>query len=526
MKAAPGTTRWLLGHELRLAWYGAALKAGGKRRPGMAAIVSWLAGWGFLHLFAFSLLGKLGPEGLRDPRMGMLAGAVLLVAATFMLSNALKACVLALFERGDLDLLLSSPLPSRSIFAVRLLGVTATTAGLFLYLLTPFAHVALALGEPRWIAIYPALAALAAVIACAAMLLTLALVRLLGARRTRVLAQVVAAIAGAFLFLLSQAYNFIAHSSEGAAAERSLRALAQGGLLGPASPLWLPGRAALGEALPLAGLALLALLAFVATVGRTHRFFVHGLQQAAGASRAPAQPASGLRLRFRRSLFDTVVVKEWRLIARDPHLISQVLLQLVYLLPLLFLLLRGSDDPGTAGGAAAGTAAAIGAGLTLLCSSLTGSLAWIVISAEEAPDLLRSAPAAARTIRLAKLAATTMPPLLLVALPLLWLIVRTPLAGLLVSFTVTGAVIASALVVQWTGRPALRSDFRARGKENFLCTSFGLLTSLCWGALAWTLVTLVTLTTPASSWTAPVAAAALAGALLTLLLAWVFRHRI
>jgi hypothetical protein len=48
--------------------------------------------------------------------------------ATFMLSSALKSSVLALFERGDLDLLLSSPLPSRSIFTVRLLGVAAGAA--------------------------------------------------------------------------------------------------------------------------------------------------------------------------------------------------------------------------------------------------------------------------------------------------------------------------------------------------------------------------------------------------------------
>jgi ABC-2 type transport system permease protein len=516
VKATPGSASWLLGHELRLAWYGAAVNAGGKRRPGTVAMIAWVSGWIVLHLFAYSLLQRLGPDDAQDsahePLLGMLAGAVLLVCATFMLSNALKASVLALFERGDLDLLLSSPLPSRSIFAVRLLGVAASSAALFLYLLAPFAHVAVALGRPRWLAIYPAVAATALVSACAAMLLTLALVRLLGARRTRTIAQVMAALAGALLFLLSQAYNFVSHGSEGAATEQAARTLAQHSLFGPASPLWLPGRAALGEALPLAGMLLLALAAFFLTLARTHRFFVHGLQQAAGVGRAAARPAGRVRFRFRSSLFDTIVVKEWRLIARDPHLISQVLLQLVYLLPLLFLVLRGSDTP----------APAIGAGLTLLCSSLTGGLAWIVISAEDAPDLLRSAPAAMRTIRLAKLAAATMPPLLLVALPLLWLIVRAPLAGLLVCFTATGAVLGAALVVLWVGRPAPRSDFKARGKENFLCSAFELLTSLSWGGLAWALGSLAT---APLDWSAPAAALALGTGLATLLLARVLRRR-
>ena len=214
------------------------------------------------------------------------------------------------------------------------------------------------------------------------------------------------------------------------------------------------------------------------TVARTHRFFVHGLQQAAsiGHARAPVRRGR-YAYAFRASLFDTVVVKEWRLIARDPHLISQVLLQLVYLLPLFFLV-RANADP---------TGPAVGAGLTLLCSSLAGSLAWIVIVGEDAPDLLLSAPAAAAHIRLAKLAAAAMPPLALVALPLLWLVARAPLTGLLVGFTVTAAVLCAALIVQWLGRPAPRSDFRARGKENFLCSMVELVNSFagagwpgCW----------------------------------------------
>jgi ABC-2 type transport system permease protein len=312
------------------------------------------------------------------------------------------------------------------------------------------------------------------------MLLTLAMVRLLGARKTRVIAQVVAAIAGALLFLLSQAYNMVSHSSDPGAGSRLTRRVAESSLLGPDSLLWLPGRAALGEALPLLVVVLLAAGAFMLTVGRTHRFFVHGLQQAAGMGPVRARPRGPLRVRVRRSLFDTIVIKEWRLIWRDPHLISQVLLQLVYLLPLFVLVLRGADTPGPA----------IGAGLTLLCSSLSSSLAWIVISGEDAPDLLWSAPASRHAIRMGKLAASVMPPLALVAVPLLWLVVRTPVTGLMVCFTVTAAVFGAALIVLWVGRPAPRSDFRARGKENVLCACLELLNSALWGGLAWLLVSM------------------------------------
>lgn len=512
--AAPGSVRWLLGHELRQAWYGAALNRGGKRRPGTATIVAWIAGFAALHVFAWALLSKAGSGVM--PLLAPVATVVLAICATFMLATALKACVLALFERGDLDLLLSSPLPSRSIFAVRLLGVAASTAALFLYLFAPFANVGLVRGHPGWLGIYAAVAGTAMVASCAAMLLTLALVRVLGARRTRVLAQVLAAVAGAALFLLSQLGNLLGHErGVGAGVGPAVAALARHPLLAADSPLWLPGRAAFGAPLPLLGTILLAGAAFFLTVGRTHRFFVHGLQQAAGSARA-ARPTGALRLRFRASLFDTIVVKEWRLVARDPHLISQVLLQTLYLLPLLLLILRDGGQAGT------GFNPAIGAGLTLLCSSITGGLAWIVISAEDAPDLLLSAPAARRTIALAKLAAAAMPALLLVALPLLWLVAHAPLAGLLVAFTTVAAVVSAALIVQWVGRPARRSDFKARGKENFLCSMFELVSTICWGGLGWLLVALAG---GASGWTLAGAALALAAGCIVLLLAWLLRRR-
>jgi ABC-2 type transport system permease protein len=516
MRAAPGSALWLLRHELRLSWMGAALNRAGQRRPGTVTLVIWCAGWIMLHFLAWALLRPLGSAGLHDPRVAAGIGLLLLVCATFMLSTALKASVMALFERGDLDLLLSSPLPSRSIFAVRLLGVAASTATLFLYLATPFANVGLALGQPGWLALYPVVAAIATLAACAAMLLTLALVRLLGARRTRVLAQVLAAIAGAMLFLLSQAHNLMSHGHGRGSGAAALRFLAAHGLLAPGGMLGLLGRAALGAAAPLLATVLLTVGAFGLTVTRTHRFFVHGLQQAAGLGHAPARPNAPLRLRVRRSLFDTIVVKEWRLIARDPHLISQVLLQLVYLLPLFVLILRGDGGPGPA----------IGAGLTVLCASLASSLAWIVISAEDAPDLLLSSPAHQRAIRLGKLAASAMPPLALVALPLSWLVLRAPLTGLLVCFTLTAAVFGATLIVLWVGRPAPRSDFKARGKENFLCTFLELLNSVAWGGFAWLLVSLaVQPSGPASGVLAVGAALVLALGLGTPLLAWLLRRR-
>jgi ABC-2 type transport system permease protein len=204
VKAAPGSSLWLLRHELRLAWYGAAINKGGRRRMGWVSMAVWAAAWITLHVLAFVVLRKVAPGGVMDPRLAIPATLVLAAIAIFMLAASLRASVLALFERGDLDLLLSSPLSSRSIFTVRLLGVIVAGAALYLFLFGPLVHVGVALGQLRWVGVYVAIMATATLMACLGMLLTLGLVRLLGARRTRVVAQVLSAVAGALLFLLSQ----------------------------------------------------------------------------------------------------------------------------------------------------------------------------------------------------------------------------------------------------------------------------------------------------------------------------------
>lgn len=476
-----GSALWLLRHELRLYVFRMGGKQAKRRGPSVATlIVMGLALLG-LHAFAWTILPALGGE-LDTRAPPLVIGVTLLFALAFsmMLSQGLKASIEVLFERGDLDLLLSSPLPSRSIFIVRLAANVIGTASLYLFLLAPFANVGLLIGQPRWLAIYPTVLGAAAVAASLSMLLTLGLVRLIGIRRTRVAAQVLGALVGALFFLLSQVYANSAGAMQRRLATWMGEHMAPGAALGPDSLVWLPGRAVLGELAPQLGIAALGLAAFFLTANFTHGFFVRGVQQAVSLVRNAAPPRNGVRYRFGRGLSRTVMLKEWRLIARDPQLISQVLLQLLYMLPLCFMLVfKGKTMvPG------------LGASLTFLCTSLTTALAWLMIAAEDAPDLLRAAPAAPSTVARAKLAAAVLPALLLVAAPLAWVGWRQPLSALLLGVCVTGATVAAALVVRWCARPAARSDFRSRGKGNFLSHFFELGVSMAWTGLSWILLAL------------------------------------
>jgi ABC-2 type transport system permease protein len=482
MSARPGSALWLLKHELRLFWLNSAVSGKGapaKRGLSKRAIARWIGLWLIFHAGAFVLLRELrGPVWELPPPLLLGLTVIMACLFMFMLSSGLKSSVEALFDRGDLDLLLSSPLPSRSIFTVRLLAMVVAVGAWYLFFLAPFANVGLALGQFRWLGIYPTIVGAAAVASSFAMLLTLGLVRLLGARRTRVLAQIIGALSGAAIFLMSQAFNFASRSQKAQAEQLFAQWLAPGNALAPGSFWWLPAKAVLGSPLPLLGMTLFAVGVLAVTVYSTHRFFVHGLQQAASMVSVAAAPVGGVRYQFGRSLSHTMLVKEWRLIARDPHLISQILLQLLYLLPLMVLVFSNDGV----------RLPAVATGMTMLGGSLAASLAWLVIQAEEAPDLLLLSPANAGVMRFAKLAAAAMPPLALVCGPLLWMVAHQPLPGLLTCFTVVGAVTSGCLVVMWSGRPGERGKFAKRGAGNLASNLLEATSSLAWSGLSYLLL--------------------------------------
>jgi ABC-2 type transport system permease protein len=484
--ARAGSAAWLLRHELRmyLLHLLGTRKDGASTGIGKKAVAVWLALACLMHGFAYMVLAKVGlPAG--PPPLALLHAVGILMAGvvTMMMSSGLSASVSALFERGDLDLLLSSPIASSSVFGVRLAAIAAGSCVLYLFFLAPFAHAGIALGQYRWLGLYPAIVGLTLVASSASMLLTLALVRWLGVRRTRVAGQLLGALSGAALFLLAQASN----SPLGPALRALLARLAaltgngagSGSGPGPGSALWLPARAALGEPWPALFMLGTGAAVFLLTARLAHGFFVRSVQQAAGAARVARAPAAGMRLRFGRGLARSVIVKEWRLIWRDPQLIAQVGLQLMYLLPLLAPLLFGR----------AVALPTLTAALVFLCGSLSASLGWIVIAAEEAPDLLRAAPCKQGTIRRAKLAAVAIPPLALALVPLCWLGLRQPAAAATMLLACALCACNAALVVAWCSRPALRGEFRRRGKSNLVCTVFELLTCAGWAGLGFVLMT-------------------------------------
>jgi ABC-2 type transport system permease protein len=478
-----GSMLWLLAHECRLFFYDmGGDKSGTKARRGMPYL-----GMGLIllvlimiHYGAWMAISHLPPLGSEPPAMIVMgAGAALIVVFSLMLSLALNRSVKALFTRGDLDLLLSSPLSSHTIFSVRLAGIVFGVAILFLVLLSPFAHIGLLVGQFRWLGIYPTLISMAIIASSLAMLLTLALVRLLGVRRTLTAAQLLGALTGAGIFLISQLFGNLGEGFRDQVSAQLMPMLQKGAMLGADSWLWIPARALFGSPLALLVFTTLGVACFWLTSRYTHDFFVRGIQQAGGGSspstasmaRANKNKAAALGKRFRSGATRNIVFKEWRLIARDPQLISQVALQLLYMLPLFFVIFRGNAIlPGVA------------SGMTFLAASLAGSLIWIIISAEDAPDLLRASPVPARTVRHAKLAAAMLPVCALIVPALGYVLWRDPVLALFMLLTVTAAMGSSSLIQLWHAKPGTRDKFNKRGQAQFITGLLETASSFSWSA--------------------------------------------
>ena len=475
----PGSTLWLIAHELRL-----SLRAMTSRKGGRAQWII-LGGVALVGLATFSVTAwKIRHVGVHETAMlNMILDLGLVAIFTLMLSQTLAAATMAFFERGDLDLLLSSPIPPSRILTARAIAIATTPTlwfgGLFSIAVLPM----LIVGQPRWLSVYAVLAAIGLLAAATAITLAMALFRLLGARRTRTIGQLMAALIGAAFFLISQLRNVLPDS--GRQFFGGVMDWSQSDLLTPGAVLSWPAGAVLGEPLPLLGFVGGSVLLFTLVARGLGRRFAANASVAAGIGSGPARAKTGRETApsFGGGVFGNVLRKELRLLVRDPALLSQVLLRALYILPLAFVMLRTShnaDDVAQAAMAFQRLAVLAGA-LAVMAGQIAGSLAWITISAEDAPELMACAPVDGGLVRRAKLTAALTPVALLLAGPLGVLIWLSPLMG--ASATV-GAFLSAAsagIINLWFEKPTPRSAFRSRRGGSVMAAVGETLVGIGWG---------------------------------------------
>jgi len=471
-----GSLPWFARHELRLAWrdFAAMLTRGRKRRLVGVAIGGALV-YAVLHVIAWFAIRAWAVAGfpLDTTTLALVTGTGLLFWAV-TLSQALESVTRVYYGRADLDLILSSPASSRRVFAVRAAAVAFTTFLLGALLISPLVTVLAIAGGPAWLSAYLVLAGLASLSVALAMLLTFLLFRLVGPRRTRFIAQVIAAIIGAGFIIGIQAVAILSHEGF------SRLALFQSADFLAAAPppdslVWLPARAAMGQVWAALGLAALGLALLAAVIAWTAPSYGRLATAAAslGLSRSQRRPSrSAFRQRSQRQLLR---LKEWRLLRRDPWLLSQTLMQILYLVPpaLLIWVNYGAD---------VGAFVVVVPALVMASGQLAGGLAWLAISGEDAADLVATAPLAPGAVLRAKVEAVLLviagvlaPVLLLVAL-------ANPFMALVIGLCAACATAAATAIQLWFRVPARRAMFRRRQVASRAATLTEAFSSILWAA--------------------------------------------
>jgi ABC-2 type transport system permease protein len=454
-----GSLPWLVLHEVRLTFRSGRRKGFGK----------WLR---IVLMLLFLAMGVGTAIALRDvalaprPRWLVFGNAALILLLTFMTTQSLMNALRTLFEKSDLDLLLSSPLPRERVLAAKLLGLAASAATTYCLLLLPLALPVAILGHPRLLALVPVLAALAMLAASLGVALAILMVRVIGARGARTVGQIVAAALGGAIYLLSQLGGRGRGGGRLGAVVDWLTAHGWGAVGWSA----LPARGLFGELGPLALVLAFSALLFAATswLFRTH--FLASVQSA-GEHVGTRRRAGARTAAFHHGLLAAVVVKEMRLLLRQPEILFVVLLRLIYLIPLILL---GSRH-GALSVLAAPSLAAVG---VIAAGQLCGSLAWLTISAEDAPDLLAVAPVDAPRLKRMKLAAAlaaVAPVAAIVPIVMAWR--GAPVAALIAYAGTLVAGAGAGWVELLFGKPAKRSTFRRR-QGSLLTSLLGILVSL------------------------------------------------
>jgi ABC-2 type transport system permease protein len=488
---AGGSMLSLLAHELRLFWRSFD-KPGKRNRARIVGLVVVLGVLGFGLGWPFAMALNHAPIEY-GPVIGAAIDAGLVLLLTLMMSTTVSSASLTFYERGDLDLLLSSPVPAHRVLAMRCARMAVTACAFFMLLITPVVAPAVAMGHPKWLSIYPVLAALALFATAIGLLIATSLFRLIGPRRTKTLSQVMAALIGGALFLTSQMRYLLPPDQRTVLFNRAL-SYARSGPFGADQPLSWPARAVMGEWEPAVAMLAVGLIIFLLVTRWLGNRFAQDAAAAAGVGAGGRRVAKGGVRGFEGGPFGAMVRKETRLLFRDPALLSQVLLRVVYLVPIAFVILRGAGPNSSSWFWGGNSAQLFGpdtwiarsaALLVFLTTQLAGTLAWITVSAEDAPELLASAPAKESVLRRAKLTAAMTPVMLILGGPLIALTWLRPWAGAVTTVGCVVAALSACLIALWYEKPAKRSDLRRRRSGSLLGALAETFISFCWAAATW-----------------------------------------
>jgi ABC-2 type transport system permease protein len=470
----PATLIWLASHELRLGWRDwVAMMTVGHRRSMRTVAFAIIVFLGFMHLMAYALVRRYALVGVEpDKATLVIVTGIMLLSLSPLLAQAMELVTRVFYSRSDLDLILASPINPRKIFSVRIGRIAAEVALFAMLLATPFIDMLVVLGGVRWLGAYAVVAAMGAVAAAFAVALTVALFHTLGAERTRLIAQIVAAVIGAAFVIGLQIVAILSYGTVSVSPLHSAWLIAHVPDAGNA--VWWPARAILGDpAVLLLVVAISVALLGAAILTFAPRFGDHVLAAASISQASVGQRRWSQSFR-QRSVSRVLRQKEWTLLARDSWLMSQTLMQMLYLLPPAVLLWHSFHSRTDA-------YVLLVPMMVMAAGHLGGNLAWLSISGEDAPDLVGTAPISAQRMIWAKIEAV-IGAIAFIFAPLVAALAFASVRPALVTSVGVFVAVASATLIQLCFRTqARRSQFRHRHVSSSRIATFAeAATSIAW----------------------------------------------
>jgi ABC-2 type transport system permease protein len=472
----PGTAVWFARHESRLAWRDwLSMITAGRRKRLRRVVIAILVFAVFMHFVAYWMVGRYADAPIDKPMLVTISASVLL-SWLLMISQAMESMTRAFYSRSDLDLILASPVAAQRLFAVRIATVAISVAAMAIPLAAPFIDILIVRGGLRWMGAYGLIVAMGAAAAALAVGFTVALFRIIGPRRTRLVAQVVAAVIGAAFVIGLQVAAILSYGTISRVSVLQSRAvLTHAPDLG--SIVWWPARAAMGDWLALVGVLAVSFALLVAAIALVSPRFGEYATAAAGAAASSVSQTRRQNAFRKTSPRRALRRKEWTLLRRDPWLVSQTFMQMLYLIPPAVLLWRSFDD----GNGAYNLLVPV---LVMAAGQLAGGLAWLAISGEDAPDLVATAPVPAGFILRAKVEAVLGVIAVVFAPMVAILAMLSPWHALVASAGIVIATTAATAIQLWFRSQAKRSQFRRRQVSSRVATFTEAFSSIGWAATA------------------------------------------
>ncbi len=484
MSTAPGSFFWLVAHDVRLNWrrFAGMLGEAGKARPVVIATVAIVVS----HLLAWPVACWLAPiadqvmvegtgraGGVVNPVMAGTLSSIVISMFCWMIAQSLFGTMRALYDRGDLDLLMGSPLSASRIFAAKAVAIVGSTIGSLAVLLLPLVNAGAISGQPRWLAAYPLLLSLGLMATAIALLLGMGLFFLLGARRARLVMQLTGAAIGGGFVLAAQIVLMLPDELQARVVAWLSARGSEGSVM--SAILGIPVAAALGRPAAMAIMLVTGGLLFALAVALLSDRFAKASLAASGIGSERAMASGQRTARFRSRPGPALRRKEWRLLLRDPGLFAQVSLQIIYTLPLTLVLLKsGTISVGLA----------VSPSLVVITAQVAASLAWITVSGEDAPELIATAPMAPNAVDRAKLMAIAVPVLIMLAIPAAALAFVSPWAAVVAMALAAGASASTALLNIWHPMPGNRRGMLRRHSQSKVLALVEHIIAVLWAVAA------------------------------------------